>query len=131
MDPDEISSSLALKPSVTWKRGEQRRTSNGVVLEGSYDQSYWVGSLPMDSNPQGLVDTLEHYLLNLEKRAEFMRDFNNTGGNAEFFVGWFGTGGATFAWDLLERCAFLRIELGMDVYGDDLQRFYGSTVVGL
>jgi len=118
MDPDEISSSLDLKPRITWRSGEQRRTSTGLVLEGSYDQSYWVGSLPVDSSQQSLIDTLELYLRNLESRAEFMRAFHDTGGNAEFFVGWYGTGGATFAWDLLERCAFLRIELGMDVYGD-------------
>ena len=119
MDPDEISASLALTPSISWRRGEQRRSSKGEVLDGSYDQSYWSGSLSADSNPQGLVDTLELYLLHLENRAKFMREFHHTGGNAEFFVGWFGTGGATFTWDLLERCAFLGIELGIDVYGDD------------
>lgn len=119
MDPDEVSSSLDLEPRITWRRGEQRRTSRGEVLDGTYAHSYWVGSLPVDSTQQGLVETLEHYLLKLEKRAEFMRTFHDTGGNAEFFVGWYGTGGVTFAWDLLERCAFLRIDMGMDVYGDD------------
>lgn len=119
MDPDEISLCLNIEPSITWRSGDQRRTREGEILEGLYDHTYWVGTLTGDRTSQSLIDTLEHYLRNLETRADFMRRFNETGGSAEFFIGWFGSGGATFAWNLLERCAYLRIELGMDVYEND------------
>src|SRR3989442_7340000 len=119
MDPDEISAALSLKPQRKWKAGEQRKTPTGIPLEGNYEQSYW--SCDMD-HPNGvtLSEFLDKLTKQLEGKKEFLAKISSTGGNTEFFIGWFSgsNSGDTFDWKLLKKLAELKINLSFDVYGN-------------
>ena len=119
MDPQEISSSLAISPILFWKVGALHKSPKGTLLGGAYDHSYWVDRLPEHETCADLAGTIERYLIRLEGKAEFMHVFFKTGGTAEIYIGWFSPGGETFASDILERLASLHIDLGIDVYRNE------------
>ncbi len=57
----------------------------------------------------------------LELHSDYLKHFAATGGQIEYFIGWFTTdvsGGDTLSWDLLARLSKLKISLALDVYGN-------------
>jgi len=57
----------------------------------------------------------------LAAHREFLRDFSASGGNAEFFIGWFfpeGNSGDVLDWRLLQPITDMRIALSFDIYAD-------------
>lgn len=119
MDPEKISTALGETPRFSWKAGERRRTPTGQSLEGLNDTTYWC-SQSIDGKGFDLASTIGLNLESLESHRSFLTGFCSTGGEVEYFIGWYTDGrntGETFNSDLLKRLADLGIDLAFDVYG--------------
>jgi hypothetical protein len=121
MGPETISAALGETPRFSWKAGDRRRTPTGQLLEGSNDTTYWCSG-SIDGDGFDLASTIAANLESLESHRSFLADFSSTGGDVEYFIGWYTDGrntGETFDSDLLRRLADLQIDLAFDVYGLD------------
>lgn len=118
IDPDKISTILNLKPSVTHRVGENRKTPKGRQLDGVYTHTYWNYKLPNDSieSLSNLIDSMNQRLVENKK---FLVDLVEAGGEIEYFIGCFSPFniGDTLDWRLLEQCVQLRVNLSLDIYG--------------
>ena len=109
-----------MEPKFHWNAGEPRVTPDGTPLRGVREQTYWSSRI-LHPESVDLVDALEANLSSLEPHKDFLRELVETGGEIEYFIGWFTTdtsGGETLDWELLQRLADLRINLALDVYGN-------------
>jgi hypothetical protein len=89
-------------------------------MGGVHEDTYWSQRIISDESAD-IVSILEATTSSLEAHRSFLQDFVATGGEIEYFIGWFTTdisGGDTLSWELLERLAALRINLSLDVYGN-------------
>jgi hypothetical protein len=120
MRSEEISTVMGMQPSFHWTAGEPRVSPKGTPLGGVNEQTYWTSRI-LHPESEELTDALEANLSFLEPHEDFLREFVATGGEIEYFIGWFTTdtsGGETLGWELLQRLAALRINLALDVYGN-------------
>ena len=120
MASEDISAALGMKPRFSWTAGEPRRRPDGVELPGTNDKTYWCCPLAVDPS-SSLVDALRASISNLQNCKPFLQTFVETGGEIEYFIGWFTTatsGGDTLDWELLRQLADLKISLSLDVYGN-------------
>jgi hypothetical protein len=65
---------------------------------------------------EDLIDALIGSVSLLEAHKDFLDQFITTGGEIEYFVGWFTTGtsgGDTLPWELMRRMADLKINLDL------------------
>jgi hypothetical protein len=120
MPSEEISRAIGMQPQFHWNAGEPRVTPTGIALRGVREETYW-SSGDLHSECPDLVDAIAANLTSLEPHKDFLREFVTTGGEIEYFIGWFTTdtsGGETLDWELLQRLADFKISLGLDVYGN-------------
>jgi len=118
IDPAEIYTQLGLEPEWQHKIGEPRKTPKGIALKGVYDISYC--SFNFDrQNDEELHEMLDRILNGLTPHAELFYRMRDSGGRAEFFIGWYSPGntGDTLSFELLRKISELRIDLALDVYG--------------
>ena len=119
LEPSDISEGLRLAPGTEWAAGAPRVTPTGEPLAGTRNSTYW--SAPMEDGADGgeLTSAIERATDALLPRREFVRYLRETGGRAEYFIGWFiGTSaGLELPSALLEKIASLGIDLAFDVYG--------------
>ena len=111
---------MRMQPRFHWTAGEPSVSPKGTPLGGVREQTYW-SSGNLHSESVELTDALEANLSSLESHKDFLREFVATGGEIEYFIGWFTTDtscGETLDWELLQRLAALRINLALDVYGN-------------
>jgi hypothetical protein len=109
-----------MEPSRTWTVGAPRQTPKGAPLKGVYKENYWTTRLEDGASAdRDLSDTIAATLDQLDDRRAFLRDFAETGGRSELFIGWFfddGNSGDVFGHELLGRLADFRLDLSFDVY---------------
>ena len=117
-DPNQVSSALGMTPKIAWGVGELRRTPDGELLGGKYENTYWC-SQDLDGFSGDPVGTLAKYLDILERKRSSIQAIVGTGGRLEFFVGW-GLGGPSDGEELgsglLRRLGDLSIDLSLCVY---------------
>ena len=121
-DPADITLTLGINPSRSWRVGEPRCTPKGTPLEGTWPDTYWTAILTEGQWPQeGLADTLGGLLDQIAAHKRFFHQIRSEGGRIELFVGWFfdGQSGDVFTHDLLSRMVDLKIDLSLDVYPPD------------
>jgi hypothetical protein len=88
-------------------------------LGGVYPQTYWTSRLrKAEHSEQDLADALRELIHRLSPFRDFFESIRTTGGNIEFFIGWFfyHNSGAVIEPELLARLAGLGIALSLDVY---------------
>jgi hypothetical protein len=122
MDPAEISASLQLTPSVSWKDGDPRVTPKGTPLEGLRKGSYWTCKVLKGEWPgKDLTTAISDLVTELSPHKPFFQRVRSDGGKVEFFVGWFfaGNSGDVFKADLLAALAGLGLDLSLDIYPPD------------
>jgi hypothetical protein len=120
MHCDEISRVLNLQPRFSKDVGAPRVKSDGTESGGVNEQTYWSSRIETNES-DSLVEALNTSLADLEVHRDFLRKFAASGGEIEYFIGWFTTetsGGEIIDWKLLKRLADLRIGLSLDVYGN-------------
>jgi hypothetical protein len=118
--PTVVTAALRMPPSRAWSVGEPRKTRTGVPLKGVYKENFWTTRLEDGSSvDRDLCDTLAATLDRLEDHKAFLRNFAQTGGWSELFIGWFfdeGNSGDVLGHELLGRLAAFRLDLSFDVY---------------
>jgi hypothetical protein len=115
MRAEEVSTALDLRPRFQWSVGDPRFESDTLK-----DHTYWSWEVPHDDSAN-LAKALATSVCELRAHAKFLREFVASGGEIEYFVGWFTTdvsGGETLSWELLRQLAELQIDLAFDVYGN-------------
>ena len=122
MDPAEITATLGLTPSRSWRAHEPRTRPRGQPLEGIWPETYWTarvleGEWPGKKLPNAIGELLDRLVLS----KSFFEKVRSEGGSIEFFIGWFfdGNSGDVFDCGLLARIADLKINLSLDVYPPD------------
>jgi hypothetical protein len=86
---------------------------------GVKDHTYW--SHEVVSGELALSEALSENLTKIRPCANFLREFKASGGDVEYFIGWFASevsAGETLGSDLLQQLAELQIDLALDVYGN-------------
>ena len=126
MDPERITATVGISPSRQWKVGEPRVLPNGKPLPGVNEKSYWSVKLHEQDKLNSEKILLEEFLLSSCKRFAnlqgFFQEVTDSGGQVEFFVGWFGPSmfGASFEPKLLRAAADLNTSIELDIYaGED------------
>jgi hypothetical protein len=119
-EPQTATNVLGLTPSRIWRAGDARTTPQGDPLEGVYKDSYWTATVAEGRSQEiDLPTAIGNVVERLWPNRQFLIDFVDSGGIAEFFIGWFfdeGNFGDVFDWRLFERLAQMRINLSFDVY---------------
>jgi hypothetical protein len=118
MAPEEVTAELAMPPKRFWRAGDQATSPQGSGLASVRKSTYW--SAAVEHAPgQPLAAALVSLTERLEAKRPFMVRLHETGGKAEYFIGWFSgpNSGETFSWGLMRRLGELHIDLALDVYG--------------
>lgn len=125
ISPDEITAALNVEPSHSHKKGEQRYTTKGRLLEGKNKENFWRLTLHKEDRLSASNIRLEDYLLSLNKEyathSDYFSNIVATGGYIEYFVGWFEGGHnlmATLSPELLISTGELNIAIGLDAYSE-------------
>lgn len=119
VSPDEICAQLELEPKWQHKIGEPRMNPKGIPLGGVYDSSYCSFNL-IRLNDEELHEMFGRIVDDLFHHKALFHRVRDEGGRSEFFIGWYSPGntGDTFSHDLLVKLGELRIDLALDVYGE-------------
>jgi len=135
---EQISAALGLTPKVRWNAGDPRVTPKGTELGGTRDRTNWSCRIAEDNRTDedapDLTDAVEDSVSYLEAHKDLLSEFVATGGEMEYFVGWFTTdtsGGDTLRWELMQRMAALKINFTLDVYGNNPRRTETNKPRGL
>ena len=88
IDPEEISSSLELKPEHCFKAGAPRRTGAAGRMTGQHTQTYWLAPISAESDPieptfEGL---LLHFLHRLNASHAFLQRIQSDGGDVSVIM---------------------------------------------
>lgn len=115
MDPDLITRTLGLQPQHTWRAGEERKSSAGDVLNGTYRESYWVcGLMPqpkLSTGQVGVESELQHALSTLRRSFDFLQSLQESGGTTEVYINIFAR--EEFRIDLLAEVSAVLGRLGI------------------
>lgn len=117
IEPERICEELGLSPSQMWCAGKARRSPTGAALGGIYDETYCSFKL-VNEDEERLPEFLFKVSRKLKSNAEFLSEIVSTGGEVEYFIGWFisGNSGDIFDYTLLQQLADLKITLLFDIY---------------
>jgi hypothetical protein len=79
-----------MEPRYHWNVGEPRLGPDGTEIVPKNEETYWAHRFPDDATLR-LPSALEACISRLEPHKDFLREFIMTGGDVEFFIGWFTT----------------------------------------
>lgn len=90
IDPALITRTLGIDPQHTWRAGEERKSSAGDALNGTYRESYWVcGLMPdpeLSTEQVGVESELQKALSTLRRSFDFLQSLQESGGAIEVYV---------------------------------------------
>ena len=120
MPPDIICEEINLQAQVKWKVGGQRRSPNGKLLKGNYDSTYCSFDLKKTDDID-LLSFLKTWNDKLDIHKLFFEKIVFSGGNIEYFIGWYsdGNSGEIFDIELMKKLVALNINLSIDYYGPE------------
>jgi hypothetical protein len=122
VDPKKITEAIGIKPKITSRAGEPRKTPIGAPLPGLNSKTYWSanisGSKPRQSKRKDLCESLDEITSQLRTAKDFLQNFVDSGGEISLFIGLFcpENSGIVIPWELSARFASLRIRLDFDYY---------------
>lgn len=83
LDPDLVTRTLGLQPSIAWRAGDPRKTPKGTALEGVRSEGYWSAnpfSYGWRESTDALVeDALEELITHLLPHEDFLREISRGG----------------------------------------------------
>jgi len=121
LDPDLVTRTLGLEPSIAWRAGDPRKTPKGTVLEGVRSEGYWSAN-PFsygwrESTDAQVEDALEELITYLSPYEDFLREISQ-GGAVRIWVS--SQGNRNYALELppsmLSRLASVGATVVHDVY---------------
>jgi hypothetical protein len=90
VDPALITQNLGLHPQHTWRAGDERKSSAGDALDGTYRETYWVCGLmaqpKLATEQTGLESELHQVLSGLRRSFDFLQSMQRGGGAIEIYV---------------------------------------------
>jgi hypothetical protein len=125
--PEEITAALNIQPGRSWVAWAPRTTASGRPMRGINADNFWTVRLCDDVfETPDLRSALKSQLSRLSIHKQFFNSFVESGGGAEFFIGWVLE--QTNSGDVLDHALFtlladLKIDLSFDIYAgrdDDL-----------
>jgi hypothetical protein len=118
-DFETIYSKLPFKVSIKHKKGDQRKTPKGQLLDGIYKENYCVFEIKIVEHEE-MHQAFNRALDDLMPYKKVFHQLRNTNGQSEFFVFWSikGNSGEIFSHELMQKFAELKIDLGIDAYAD-------------
>jgi hypothetical protein len=122
LDLGAVTAALGITPSVIWRVGEPRVTPKGTPLPTVAKKSFWTARIVEGSSLEGdLNSALGRALDAVAAGSSLFAELTSSGGEVEFFVGWFiegGNSGDVLNHHLFGRLAAMHIDLSFDIYGD-------------
>ncbi|MEO6602946.1 MAG: DUF4279 domain-containing protein [Polyangiaceae bacterium] len=115
LSPDEISQSLNMRPTRSWRVGERRTTPKGGMLDGTNKETYCVFDIDLD--PAEVSGGLENFFAEvLDPREAAILAIGASAGRVEVFVSWEANVnvGDMFKCELLARLVALRLSLAVE-----------------
>jgi hypothetical protein len=115
---DDIIAHFGRKPKIANSVGEQRRTSKGTKLDGTYSRTYVSFELEVAQEAE-LEESLKSELASpMLADTTYLKTCTSTGGEVEFFVGVFLTGdsGIMLTPELTEALSRKKLTLRLDIY---------------
>jgi hypothetical protein len=85
-DLSKLLAPLGVIPSQCWKSGDERRTPNGLRLDGSYGESYVSYVLPL-AESDDLAVWLENAVTFLRPASKELLAFVSDGGSLSMYIG--------------------------------------------
>jgi len=122
MPASEIISMLGLSAKHFWSAGERIRHVNGRELSVEQPNAKSYCSFPVETGDNADLEfVLSQQVVLMEEKSVAIKDFLRTGGELEFFIGWYFDGNSGFILDavLLQQVAALGIALSFDIYASD------------
>ena len=118
MDLSTFCESIGLSLFRYWIAGQPRKTTDGKLLHGLYENSYCCCRLFVSSY-EDMQPAIEKCLQLLEMHKGNVQLITDSGGEVNFFIGWFfeGMSGLEFDWKILRRISDLKISLELDANG--------------
>ena len=118
----EVRAVFRMRPKISRRVGEPRRTPRGNLLKGVWKNTYLCFEVTVRVGEE-LPDAIERILKKLRKRSKEIQAFRASGGRMDFFIGIFveRNKGVTFEPDLLAELADVGIELQLDIYGSAMR----------
>ena len=116
LDPALVSRSLRLRPSQSWKRGEQKR-SIGIAFHSLHAWGGWKKFLPPAQEQKELTSQLRYWVRTLRGRGPAFAQLARSGYHCSLdcFVGTNATASLIFPPDLQGSIAALGLELRISV----------------
>lgn len=119
VSPDEVSSSLGLEPKRVRRRGQQKCSPAGKLLNGTYTENYWTADLEIlagHDTSDFLNDLMDR---RIGHAIDFTRRLDDTGGATSILVGLYADGGCDFEIPAatLRRLGDAGITVRFDFYG--------------
>lgn len=117
VDPATITAKLNLRPFVSWKAGDPRRTPTGKPISEPHGSSCWNYVFKYKSGAR-FSQEAESILRTLEPHKPLFQEIDKTGGTSELFLKLPGDVniGDAFTWQLLQKFAGLRIGLSVETF---------------
>jgi len=121
-DPNEICEKLGRQAIIKWKAGE-KRIVGGHQVNIVNKNTFCCFNLPHEHNLE-LVDFLRQTNADLYIYKVFFNSIRQSGGKAEYFIGWFSdvNSGQVFDYTFLNELVDLGIELSLDIYGSSFNK---------
>ncbi|MGD9582224.1 MAG: DUF4279 domain-containing protein [Lysobacterales bacterium] len=87
LDPEEITNTIGMKPTKSWKRGDPVTTPTGLLVGGVHSDSSWSysDSIHMEMEA-GHFDTIEKLINQMYDKRAFFSKIKSSGSRLEFVL---------------------------------------------
>lgn len=115
---DDITKRLGLGPRASYSVGDRKATPKGTELAGVRARTFWSYQWPTVEPFEDAIANISNQLL---ENRDFLLHLKKTGGQLEYFIGWFTKDSSGFVLEsgLLGVLSDLNINLAFDIYADD------------
>ncbi len=120
LDPLEISMALGLDAKFAHRVGEQRKTPNGTLLSGTYQDTRWRYSRRHETPDQWFVGKIAELIDCIEPHKAFLKELRSTGGKTCLILQFLGDGyfGDEIPQAILARLIDLEVGFGIECFCD-------------
>jgi hypothetical protein len=120
MSADTMISSVGMKPSSAWNKGESLHLPHGRPFDSPRKQSFAAFDL-LSNDKRPLPELILECTRRLRTLQPFFAELKSDGGMAELFIGWFlsRSGGDTLSSALLLDVGSAGLDLSFDIYPAD------------
>ena len=118
MAPADITAALGLEAHFAHRVGDQRKTPQGTLLEGQYQDTRWRHSIRYELTDQWFADKITTLVDSLVPHKAFFAGVRATGGDATVQIQFLGDGylGDVVPLGVLAKMADLQLDFGIECF---------------